>query len=184
VINTGHVAPSALGQRYGDRVDVTRRVEPATRRTEPARGTGDERELLDGWLEYYRAAALDKCAGLSAEQLASPSCPPSPLSLIGLVRHLTEMERAYAHRIADPATPLLYCTEGSPDGDFEDIETADVDADLETFSEHCVRSREIMADLPLDGSLRWNYLYLIKEYARHLGHADLLRERIDGAIGE
>src|SRR5215475_3877831 len=100
------------------------------------------------------------------------------------MRHLTEMERAYAHRLADPATPLLYCTEDNPEGDFEDIDITDVGADLDTFTEHCARSREIMAVLPLDGSLRWSYLYLIKEYARHLGHADLLRERIDGATGE
>ena len=153
-------------------------------RVEPARGVGDERELLDGWLDYYRATALHKCASLSAEQLVTRSCPPSPLSLIGLMRHLTEMERAYAHRLADPATPLLYCTEDNPDGDFEDIDIADVGADLDTFTEHCARSREIMASLPLDGSLRWSYLYLIKEYARHLGHADMLRERIDGATGE
>jgi len=156
----------------------------AEKRVEPAREVGDERELLDGWLDYYRATVLHKCAGLSAEQLVALSCPPSPLSLIGVVRHLTEMERMYAHRIADPATPLLYCTDGGPDGDFEDIDPTDVDADLETFTEHCARSREIMAGLPLDGSLRWNYLYLIKEYARHLGQADLLRERIDGATGE
>jgi Protein of unknown function (DUF664) len=153
-------------------------------RVAPARGVSDERELLDGWLDYYRATMLHKCAGLSPEQLVTLSCPPSPLSLIGLVRHMTEMERAYAQRLADPATPLLYCTEDSPDGDFEDIDSADVDADLETFTEHCTRSREIMASLPLDGQLRWHYLYLIKEYARHLGHADLLRERIDGATGE
>lgn len=154
------------------------------KRIEPARGVGDERELLDAWLGYYRTTALHKCAGLSAEQLVSLPCPPSPLSLIGLVRHLTEMERMYAHRLADPATPLLYCTEDSPDGDFEDIDPTDIEADLETFTEHCARSLEITADLPLDGTLRWNYLYLIKEYARHLGHADLLRERIDGATGE
>ena len=163
--------------RYRDRVDAEKRVEPA-------RGVGDERELLDRWLDYYRATVLHKCAGLSAEQLVTRSCPPSPMSPIGLVRHLTEMERGYAHRLADPATPLLYCTDGSPDGDFDDIDTTDVDADLGTFTEHCARSREIMAGLPLDRTLRWHYLYLIKEYARHLGHADLLRERIDGATGE
>jgi len=163
--------------RYCDRVDDAKRAEPA-------RSLSDEQELLDGWLDYYRATALHKCAGLSAEQLVTRSCPPSPMSLIGLVRHLTEMERAYTHRLADPATPLLYCTNGSPDGDFDDIDATDVDADLDTFTEHCVRSREILAGLPLDSTLRWHYLYLIKEYARHLGHADLLRERIDGATGE
>ena len=152
-------------------------------RREPAPDL-DERELLTGWLDYYRATALHKCAGLSAEQLVTRSCPPSPMSLIGLIRHLTEMERVYAHRLAEPDTPLLYCTDDSPDGDFDDIDTTDVQADLDTFAEHCERSREIMAALPLDARLRWHQLYLTKEYARHLGHADLLRERIDGATGE
>lgn len=154
-----------------------------TERREPTADLG-ERQLLDGWLDYYRATVLHKCAGLSPEQLVSRSTPPSPMSLIGLVRHLTEMERVYAHRLAEPDTPLLYCTEDSPDGDFDDIDTTDVQADLDTFAEHRERSLEIMSGLALDDRLRWHYLYLVKEYARHLGHADLLRERIDGATGE
>lgn len=113
--------------------------------------------MLDGWLDYYRATLLHKCAGLTPEQLVARSCPPSPMSLVGLVRHLTEMEE-----------------------------------DLKIFADHCARSREIMAGARLDQefgrtrsyTLRWVYLYLIKEYARHLGHADLLRERVDGATGE
>jgi len=140
--------------------------------------------VLEEWLEYYRATLPHKCTGLSDEQLVSRSCPPSPMSLIGLVRHLTEMERMYVHRLADPDTPLLYCTDDSPDGDFDDIDATDVQADLVTFAEHCDRSREIVVAQPLDATLRWHYLYLIKEYARHLGHADLLRERIDGVTGE
>jgi hypothetical protein len=159
---------------------------------EPPRSMADERALLEAWLEYYRAALLRKCEGLSPEQLVERSCPPSPMSLIGLVRHMTEMERGYAHRLADPETPLLYCTDDSPEGDFEDTSPVDVQADLDTFTEHCARSREIMAGHALDDAfgrrerytLRWVYLYLHKEYARHLGHVDLLRERIDGATGE
>lgn len=148
--------------------------------------------MLDAWLGYYRASVLHKCAGLTAEQLALRSCPPSPMSLTGLVRHLTEMERAYAHRLADPGLALLYCTDDSPDGDFEDASAATAAGDVRVFGEHCARSREIMAARELDDvsgrgsrrSLRWFYLYLIKEYSRHLGHMDLLRERIDGATGE
>jgi hypothetical protein len=94
------------------------------------------------------------------------------------------MERAYAQRLARPDLPLRYVTDESPDGDFEDATAEQVQADLVTFTEHWDRSREVMAALPLDDRLRWHYLYLIKEYARHLGHADLLRERIDGATGE
>jgi hypothetical protein len=160
-------------------------------RVDPPR-IGDDRSMLESWLDYWRASLLHKCAGLSGEQLVERSCPPSPMSLIGLVRHMVEMERGYAHRLADRDTPLLYCTDASPDGDFEDVSAGAVEADLATFREHCDRSREILAGLSLDDlfgrdqkySVRWVHHYLIKEYARHLGHADLLRERIDGATGE
>jgi hypothetical protein len=150
---------------------------------EPRRGA-DERALLDGWLDHYRLRAMGKCAGLRPEQLVERSCPPSTMSLAGLVRHLTEMERVYAQRLADPGLALRYVTEDGPDADFDDVSADGVQADLLTFAEHWERSREVMAALPLDDRLRWQYLYLIKEYARHLGHADLLRERIDGATGE
>jgi len=155
-------------------------------------GRSDERALLDGWLDYYRASLLAKCAGVSDEQLVIRSCEPSPMSLLGLVRHMTEMERVYGHRLADWSTGLLYCTDDNEDADFEAVTAADAATDLETFREHCARARQIMAPHALDDTfgktksrtLRWSYQYLIKEYARHLGHADLLRERIDGAIGE
>jgi hypothetical protein len=106
------------------------------------------------------------------------------MSLIGLVRHLTEMERAYAHRLADPELPPRYVTDQSIDGDFDDIGPDTVQDDLKTFTEHCARSRQVIAAQPLDHRLRWTYLYLIKEYSRHLGHADLIRERLDGTTGE
>lgn len=164
---------------------------PDVTRSEPP-STGDERTMLDSWLDYYRATVLHKCAGLSAEQLVARSCPPSPLSLIGLVRHLTEMELGYAHRLADPHTQLHYCTDEDPDGDIESVSAAAALTDIEIFNNTCLRSREIMAGAPLDQqygrtqryTLRWVYLYLSKEYARHLGHADLLRERVDGTTGE
>jgi uncharacterized protein DUF664 len=155
-------------------------------------GLSDERELLDGWLDYYRDALLAKCEGLSGEQLIIRSCEPSPMSLLGLVRHMTEMERMYGHRLADWSVSLLYCTAENEEGDFEAVTTAGAAADLETFREHCARTRQIMAGYQLGDTfgpknprtLRWFCQYLIKEYARHLGHADLLRERIDGATGE
>jgi hypothetical protein len=164
---------------------------PETERAEPGRLDG-ERAGLDAWLDYYRATMLHKCAGLTPEQLVVRSCAPSPLSLAGLIRHLTEMERAYAHRLADRELALLYCTDDDPDGDIESVSAAAALDDLRIFSEHCARSREVMGARELDDtfgakhpySLRWVYLYLIKEYARHAGHADLLRERIDGATGE
>jgi hypothetical protein len=153
---------------------------------------GAERVMLDGWLDYYRASVRRKCAGLTPAQLVERSCPPSPMSLAGLVRHMIEMERGYAHRLRDPELPLRYCTDDSPDGDFAGATEAEAEGDLVTFDNHCARSREIMTGFELDSrfgraepyTLRWVYLYLIKEYARHLGHADLLRERLDGATGE
>jgi hypothetical protein len=162
-----------------------------TERTMPT-GLLDERGLLDGWLDYYRATLLAKCEGLSDEQLISRSCEPSPMSLLGLVRHMTEMERVYGHRLGDWNTSLLYCTDENEEGDFEAVTAAGAATDLETFREHCARTRLIMASHHLSDTfgktngytLRWFYHYLIKEYARHLGHADLLRERIDGATGE
>ena len=155
-------------------------------------GLCDERELLNGWLEYYRATLLAKCTGLSGEQLVTRSCEPSRMSLLGLVRHMTEMERVYGHRLADWSIGFLYCTDENEDGDFEGATAAEAAADLETFREHCARTREVMAACQLDDTfgttnshtLRWFCQYLIKEYARHLGHADLLREGIDGAVGE
>jgi Protein of unknown function (DUF664) len=164
---------------------------PDVERAEPER-SGSERSMLVAWLDYYRASVLHKCAGLAPEQLIIRSCEPSPLSLAGLVRHLTEMERGYAHRLADRSLPLLYCTDDDPDGDIESVTAGQALADLATLQEHWDRSREIMASHELDDTfgktgsytLRWVYHYLIKEYARHLGHADLLRERIDGTTGE
>jgi hypothetical protein len=105
---------------------------------------------------------------------------------------MTEMERMYGHRLADWDTGLLYCTDEDEDADFEAAAAAGAAEDLEIFSAHCARTREIMAARELDDTfgktnaytLRWFYLYLIKEYARHLGHADLLRERVDGVTGE
>jgi hypothetical protein len=163
----------------------------STERVDPPRIAG-ERSMLESWLDYWRASLLHKCAGLTDEQLTERSCPPSPMSLIGLVRHMVEMERGYAYRVADRETPLLYCTDASPEGDFEDVSAVAVQDDLATFREHSDRSRKILAGLALDDlfgrderySIRWVYHYLIKEYARHLGHADLLRERIDGVTGE
>lgn len=162
-----------------------------TERTMPT-GLLDERGLLDGWLDYYRATLLAKCEGLSGEQLISRSCEPSPMSLLGLVRHMTEMERVYGHRLGDWNISGLYCTDENEEADFEAVTAAGVATDLETFREHCARTRQIMASHHLSDTfgktnaytLRWFYHYLIKEYARHLGHADLLRERIDGATGE
>src|SRR5580692_7814195 len=96
-------------------------------------GLSGERGLLDGWLDYYRATLLAKCEGLTGEQLIIRSCDPSPMSLIGLVRHMTEMERMYGHRLADWGISWLYCTDENEAADFEAVTAGGAAADLATF---------------------------------------------------
>jgi uncharacterized damage-inducible protein DinB len=155
----------------------------------------DERVMLDGWLEFHRATLLQKCAGLTGEQLCERSAGPSTLSLLGLVRHMAEVERWWFRRFrGEQDAPDLYCTPESEDGDFDDTDPAGAAADLATFARECALAREAVAGVSLDEthvgrrgfdiSLRWVFTHMIEEYARHNGHADLLRERIDGATGD
>ena len=93
-----------------------------------------ERPALEAWLEFHRATLLLKCAGLSAEQLATRSVPPSTLSLLGLVRHMTEVERSWFRRgLAGEDVPPLYYTDDNEDGDFDDTDPARADDDLAAF---------------------------------------------------
>jgi uncharacterized damage-inducible protein DinB len=156
----------------------------------------DERPMLEGWLDFHRATLLQKCTGLTSEQLKARSVEPSALSLLGLVRHMAEVERWWFRRnFAGEPLDGLYCTEESEDGDFDDVATADPAVDLARFAEECALARQTVADRGLDEtfvhprrgtemSLRWIFVHMIEEYARHNGHADLLRERIDGHTGE
>jgi Protein of unknown function (DUF664) len=155
--------------------------------------TGDERTLLDAWLEFHRQTLLRKCAGLTAEQLAERSAEPATLSLIGLVRHMSEVERGwFAGRYFGADLGMLYCSDASPDGDFDEADAARAEQDLAIYDEEVTRARKAVAGRSLDETLRlrdqdvtlrWIYLHMIEEYARHNGHADLLRQRIDGATG-
>ncbi|MCW2500026.1 MAG: hypothetical protein JWN87_1702 [Frankiales bacterium] len=157
---------------------------------------GDERTQLDAWLDYHRQTLQLKCAGLSPEQLRQRSVSPSSLSLLGLVRHMAEVERSwFRRRLLGEELHFLYCSDENPDGDFDDVDTADVETDFATFTEEVELARAAAAGRSLDAtffhahrqrdmSLRWVYLHMIEEYARHNGHADLLRERIDGATGD
>lgn len=155
---------------------------------------GGERDILAGYLDWHRQTLLFKCAGLTTAQLKTASVEPSNLTLLGLVRHMAEVERWwFRRRAAGVDVGDLYCSKESEDGDFDDIETADPEADFATYLRECDLSRAAVADLPLDHtfrhqrlgemSLRWVYVHMIEEYARHNGHADLLRERIDGVTG-
>lgn len=159
--------------------------------------TGDERAVLDHWLDLYRDTALLKIAGLDGDQLARRSVPPSSLSLIGVVRHLTEVEAHWLRVVLldEQDLPDHYCTPASPDGDFDDVDGASAAADVATYRAELATTRANAVawtdlDSPVRGlrrnepvNLRWILVHLIEEYARHLGHMDLLREAIDGRTG-
>ena len=158
--------------------------------------TADERTMFAGWLDFHRATLELKCAGLTPAQLATRAVEPSTLSLLGLVRHMADVERGwFRRRLAGEDAPPLYYSDEDPDGDFDNLDPAAVDEAFATWHAECDRAREIAAALPsLDVmvtdragrklSARWVLHHMIEEYARHNGHADLLRERIDGATGE
>lgn len=158
---------------------------------------GDERAVLEHWLDLYRDTVLLKIAGLDAEQLARRPLPPSSMSLIGVVRHLTEVE-AYWLRVVlldEHDVPDYYCTSDSRDGDFDDVDPATCAADVATYVAELGTTRAAAAswtDLAVavrgerhgkPVNLRWILVHLIEEYARHLGHMDLLREAVDGRTG-
>ena len=157
-----------------------------------------ERRALEQWLDYHRDTLLTKCAGLTAGQLKRSAVPPSNLSLLGLVRHMADVERGWFRQCAAREDePDLYWTEADNDADFNDIEAADAEADLDTYRREIAAAREAVAGKQLDDvvparyhsggrrrNIRWIYLHMIEEYARHNGHADLIRERIDGVTGD
>lgn len=160
----------------------------------PPPQVSEERDSLDAWLDYHRATLLRKCAGLEPAELASRSCPPSTLSLLGLVRHLTEVE-AWFHDFDGEPEGDWYSTEEDPDACFNAVEQSRAEANLAAYIKSVERARSAVGSHGLDDispvrddgrdvSLRWIYLHMIEEYARHNGHADLLRESIDGQVGE
>ena len=159
----------------------------------------NERDMLRSWLEYHRETLLMKCDGLTPEQLTERSVPPSSMSLLGLVRHMTEVERNWFLRIfAGETAPPLYYSDDDPDGDFDNVDPSKFDDEMAMFYETLERCREaesVAKSLDENGaversggrgpvSLRWIMIHMIEEYARHNGHADLLRERIDGTTGD
>jgi len=145
----------------------------------------DERSELRGWLARHRALIAAKCAGLTADQLARMAAPPSRLSLLGLVRHLSEMERAYLRNgVGREGLPLIYCTDAAPDGDFDGAGEADPDEAFAVWREECRLADAALDAAPSPEAVRSRLLKVITEYARHAGHADLLRERIDGMVGD
>ena len=170
-------------------------VAPAVERADPD-FIAAEREALEQWLDFHRDTLAGTCAGLTAEQLKRRAVPPSNLSLLGLVRHLADVERGWLRQCAARQdVPDLYFTEADKNRDFNDVEGADAEADLDTYRREVVAARRAVAGMDLDDvvpfpwggpdrDLRWIYVHLIEEYARHNGHADLIRECIDGVTGD
>ncbi|MGW4735429.1 DinB family protein [Streptomyces shenzhenensis] len=166
-------------------------------RREPAQNAA-ERTMLEGWLDYHRETLALKCAGLTDAQLRTASVAPSELSLMGLVRHLAEVERSWFRKVLVGEDPgPIYYTEEDPDGEFHLTEADTWQGAYATWQGEIEAARRHAAGFTLDDlshgvsrlsqepfSLRWIYTHMIEEYARHNGHADLIRERIDGATGE
>lgn len=152
--------------------------------------------MLDAWLDYHRSTLLHKCSGLDDDQLRRRAAEPSTLSLLGLVRHMTDVERGWFRRGVGRQTDAaaIYYGEDNRDGDFDDVDSADPEADFAAFRAEVELCRAAAAPASLDDtftsrdgqtfSVRWVYIHMIEEYARHNGHADLLRERIDGVVGD
>jgi uncharacterized damage-inducible protein DinB len=166
-------------------------------RTDPPT-TGDELTTLVGFLQWQRETLELKCSGLEARDLARRSVEPSTLSLLGLLRHLADVERSWFRRtLAGQDAPPIYYSESDPDGEFngavadpEVVEQAwrDWRAEIEFANQFVgdAPSLDVTGQHRHHGavSLRWVLVHMIEEYARHNGHADLLRQRIDGAVGQ
>ena len=156
----------------------------------------DERTTLESWLDFHRTTLAIKCDGLDDKQAAAAAVPPSGVTLTGLVQHMAEVERNWFRRVlAGEQAPPIYGPQADPrgpDGGFELAEGATLRDALATWRAEITRAREHCASRALadtgrfrgqDVSLRSIYVHMIEEYARHNGHADLLRERIDGTTG-
>ena len=160
----------------------------------------DERVTLTGFLDYQRETLAMKCAGLTTEQLRERAVPPSALSLLGLVRHMAEVEQSWFQLVLS-GQPVPYHWPREPGEDADsggsaefDVTDADPEEAFEVWRAECARSRDFVAaaeSLDVIGhyenetySLRYVLTHMIEEYARHNGHADLLRERIDGVTGD
>ncbi|WP_406056324.1 DinB family protein [Streptomyces sp. NBC_01077] len=171
------------------RTESVLRVEPST--------VSGEREALEQWLDFHRATLARKCEGLDDAQLRTPSAPPSDLTLLGLVRHMAEVENGWFRNVlAGEKAGRVYSTEEDRDRDLHVTDTDTYEEAYATWQAQIAHARTLAAGHGLDDlaegehrsgepfNLRWIYLHMIEEYARHNGHADLIRERIDGATGD
>jgi uncharacterized damage-inducible protein DinB len=157
----------------------------------------DERTILEGMLEWYREAVVAKVDGLTDEQ-AKRHLVGSLTTILGLLKHLAGVEDSWFHdRYAGQPDPPVWANvsfDDEPDWDFTSIESDTLAENVSLYHDACARSRAAAAGQALDGlarnggrrtfNLRWAYVHLIEETARHLGHMDILRELTDGATGE
>lgn len=161
----------------------------------PLPRVGGEREILTAFLDWHRTTFELKCSGVPAERLSEKGIPPSGLSLHGILRHLAAVERWWFRiQFAGEDVPMIFYSDDDPNQDFDSLD-GDVAEAFAVWHTECERSREIVASAPSleqtgtlertgePFSLRRLLVYMIAEYAQHNGHADLLRERIDGATG-
>lgn len=154
---------------------------------------GADRPILEAYLAWQRSTLLNICAGLTGQQLAVRPVPTSNLSLLGLVRHMAKVERTwFRQRAAGKPVIPMYDPDTGKDADFNDLDPALAERDFARFEEECRLADAAVSGMAfddtfaLDGepfSLRMAYVHMIAEYARHNGHADLLREAIDGITG-
>jgi len=163
-------------------------------RTQPPE-TGDERETLTGFLTFQRQTLEWKCRGLQDDQLRSRPIETTQISLLGLVRHMAEVERGWTRKGVEGGDVTYYwCTDEHPNAEFDDVATADVAEAFDRWRAECANTDAVIAGKDLTArfgsdpqwqtSIRWLLSHLIEEYARHNGHADLIREAIDGETGE
>ena len=157
--------------------------------------SGEEHPQLEAWLDFYRATLLEKCNGLTPTQLKDRPAAPSALSLLGIVRHMTFVEQVWFETsFAGIETSDYYKSETDRDADFNDLDGEAVETVFDLYHDVIARSKELTAGRSLDEhvkkprrgrdvDLRWIYVHMIEEYARHCGHADILRELIDGTTG-
>jgi hypothetical protein len=173
--------------------DATAITDESQFRVNPPR-VADERAMYQAWLDFHRGTLRWKCSGLTDAQLKTASVKPSRLTLLGLLRHMSEVERWWFRTsAAGMELPDLYCPDDDADGDFDSVADAVVEQDHATYKTECEAADDAVRAMSLDDtfvgrkgpvSLRWVYVHMIEEYARHNGHADLLRECIDGATGD
>lgn len=152
--------------------------------------TGPDRPILEGYLAFERGTLLSICAGLDGEQLASKPIRSSNLSLLGLVRHMAKVERTwFRERAAGQHFEPMYDPALGANADFDDLDPAQAEEAIARLQSEIRLADEAVASVDFDFtfdrrgqtmSLRLTYVHMISEYARHNGHADLLRESIDG----